>query len=194
MFECIICKRTFKRKCELSLHQNFCKEAVICRNPECSIILKNPKGKYCSHSCSAKTENLKRGSKKVIIINCLFCNKEIYSRKKFCNQTCHINYKYKTLVEKWISNPDNFKTPRPFMKKWLIEIYGEKCSICNWCEINSKTKKVPIELHHKDGNWKNNTPENICLLCPNCHSLTPTYRFGNKGNGREFMRKYKRKR
>lgn len=25
---------------------------------------------------------------------------------------------------------------------------------------------------------------------PNCHSLTRTYRFGNKGNGREIQRKY----
>lgn len=26
-------------------------------------------------------------------------------------------------------------------------------------------------------NYKSN---NLCLLCPNCHSLTPTYKGGNK--------------
>jgi hypothetical protein len=76
------------------------------------------------------------------------------------------------------------------MKRWLIENYGEKCSICGWNKINPKTNKIPIEFHHHDGNWKNNKPENICLLCPSCHSLTPTYRIGNKGNGREYHRRY----
>lgn len=30
----------------------------------------------------------------------------------------------------------------------------------------------------------NNKEENLLLLCPNCHSLTSTYKGANKGNGR----------
>jgi hypothetical protein len=40
---------------------------------------------------------------------------------------------------------------------------------------------VPVEVEHKDGNHKNNSPDNIILLCPNCHSLTPTYKALNIG-------------
>lgn len=35
---------------------------------------------------------------------------------------------------------------------------------------------IPLELDHIDGNHENNALENLRLLCPNCHALTPTYR------------------
>jgi hypothetical protein len=41
-----------------------------------------------------------------------------------------------------------------------------------------------VEVEHIDGDWQNNNPENLILLCPNCHSLTPTYRGLNRGRGR----------
>ncbi len=34
-----------------------------------------------------------------------------------------------------------------------------------------------------DGDWRNNAAHNLTLLCPSCHSLTPTYRALNRGNG-----------
>ena len=35
-----------------------------------------------------------------------------------------------------------------------------------------------------DGDNKNNKKENLKLLCPNCHSLTPTWRGRNKNSGK----------
>jgi hypothetical protein len=35
-------------------------------------------------------------------------------------------------------------------------------------------------------NYYNNVDENLCLLCPNCHSQTSTYKARNRGNGRHF--------
>ena len=60
---------------------------------------------------------------------------------------------------------------------------------CGWCEINKYSGNVPIELEHIDGNSENNSLENLKLLCPNCHSLTPTYKALNTGNGRHSRRK-----
>ena len=40
------------------------------------------------------------------------------------------------------------------------------------------------------GNFENNSETNLTLLCPNCHSLTPTYKGANKGNGRKDLKKY----
>ena len=54
--------------------------------------------------------------------------------------------------------------------------------------MNQFTKKIPLEIHHKDGNYLNNNEDNLELLCPNCHSLTNTYKAANKGNGREDRR------
>ena len=53
---------------------------------------------------------------------------------------------------------------------------------------NPVTNNVPIQLDHIDGNSDNNSLDNLKLLCPNCHSLTPTFGALNKGNGRELRR------
>jgi hypothetical protein len=70
------------------------------------------------------------------------------------------------------------------LKKYLIRKFGEQCSKCGWAERNPVTGKVPIEIEHIDGNWENNALSNLSLLCPNCHSLTPTFRGLNRGRGR----------
>lgn len=80
------------------------------------------------------------------------------------------------------------------IKRYLISKFGEKCMECEWNLINPFSGKIPIELEHIDGNSENNTIENVKLLCPNCHSLTKTFRSLNKGNGRYNRReRYKNK-
>jgi 5-methylcytosine-specific restriction endonuclease McrA len=37
--------------------------------------------------------------------------------------------------------------------------------------------KLPLELHHKDGDHFNNEFDNLQILCPNCHSIQE----GNSG-------------
>jgi 5-methylcytosine-specific restriction endonuclease McrA len=64
---------------------------------------------------------------------------------------------------------------------------------CGWDKINPITNNVPIELEHIDGDSTNNSLENLKLLCPNCHSLTPTFGALNKGNGRWSKRKLNRR-
>jgi predicted HNH restriction endonuclease len=73
-------------------------------------------------------------------------------------------------------------------RDYLIGKYGAKCKLCGWDKINPVTGKCPIELEHIDGDSTNNKLENLCLLCPNCHSLTPTYKALNRGNGRHKRR------
>jgi hypothetical protein len=41
-----------------------------------------------------------------------------------------------------------------------------------------------VQIAVINGNWKNTTPENLRVLCPNCHSLTETFRGANSGKGR----------
>lgn len=53
-----------------------------------------------------------------------------------------------------------------------------KCECCGNTEWNDLP--IPLQLHHKDGNFRNNTLENLQLLCPNCHSLTDNYCGRNK--------------
>jgi hypothetical protein len=71
-----------------------------------------------------------------------------------------------------------------FLRRYLIKKLGARCSKCGWDERNPVTGNPAIEVEHIDGDWKNNRPENLTLLCPNCHALTPTYRALNRGRGR----------
>jgi hypothetical protein len=38
---------------------------------------------------------------------------------------------------------------------------------------------MPLELDHVDGDKTNNQLDNLRMICPNCHALTPTYRGKN---------------
>ena len=68
--------------------------------------------------------------------------------------------------------------------------YNNKCSRCGWGEINPYTNNIPLEVEHIDGNFMNNNEENLTLLCPNCHSLTSTYKGANAEKGRQARHKY----
>lgn len=68
------------------------------------------------------------------------------------------------------------------IKKYMLNKYNHKCSRCQWGEINPHTQRIPLELEHIDGNYKNNNESNLIILCPNCHSLTATYKGANRGN------------
>jgi len=94
-----------------------------------------------------------------------------------------VNHKIKeVLFLKKIKNGDITFGERNY-KNYLIYTFGEKCMECGWDKVHLKTGKVPIQLEHVDGNSSNNSLENLKLLCPNCHSLTPTYGSLNKGRG-----------
>lgn len=54
----------------------------------------------------------------------------------------------------------------------LIE---DKCCKCGWSEKRFGYEHSTCHLHHKNGDEKNNKLDNLELLCPNCHSLTPEY-------------------
>jgi 5-methylcytosine-specific restriction endonuclease McrA len=64
------------------------------------------------------------------------------------------------------------------LKKRLLEegLLLNKCSCCGLMEWLGNP--ISIELDHIDGNRNNHSLSNLRMLCPNCHSQTPT--FGSK--------------
>lgn len=60
-------------------------------------------------------------------------------------------------------------------------ILYEQDEKCNRCGLNEwLNEPLTLELEHIDGDHFNNKRENLEMLCPNCHSLTLTWRGRNK--------------
>lgn len=74
-------------------------------------------------------------------------------------------------------NYPTYKLKLRMINEGLLE---DKCEQCGWHEKVAGAKYTPCELHHKDGDSHNHKRENLSLICPNCHSLTATYRAKNK--------------
>lgn len=78
-------------------------------------------------------------------------------------------------------NKENYSgapTSKAAIKSKLIRERGHRCERCQ----NTEWLKEPItiELEHVDGDNTNNLESNLLLLCPNCHSLTPTWKNKNR--------------
>ena len=81
-------------------------------------------------------------------------------------------------IEDYLSNKYPIQSDR--LRRRLINegVLERRCSDCKldtWMD-----QPIPLELDHIDGNHQNNALDNLRLLCPNCHSLTPTFRGKNK--------------
>lgn len=140
-------------------------------------------------------EHFNRGKKQTH--TCLNCGKEFdnnkNSKNKFCSNKCQTDYQYKEYIKRWKKGIENgicgeYNLSK-HIKRYLLEKTNYKCEKCGWSEENPYTHKIPLEVHHMDGNYANNMEGNLQVLCPNCHSLTETYKSHNK-KGRKDRRKY----
>jgi len=67
-----------------------------------------------------------------------------------------------------------FKLKNRLIKEGIKQNKCEECGVCEW-----NGKELNCELDHVDGNRTNHKLENLKMLCPNCHSQTPTFRGKN---------------
>lgn len=158
---------------------------------ECNKILENTKNIFCDKSCAA-THNNKIPKRKRKEKTCLNCGKIINKyANSFCNIHCYNEYgfKEKTLKKYYRGEINSNNT----LRKILIYLFGEKCSICPCTNIWME-KPLTLQVDHIDGNSDNNLPNNLRLLCPNCHTQTSTYCGGGlskETKRNKYLRNYK---
>ena len=162
---------------------------------ECSTLLQKrentPKKrvrKFCSRDCSAKH----LGRERALPNYCTNCEKLLSnSTRKFCSHSCQHGYARTQYIKDWkqgvISGQIGVKylSLSSVIRNYLLRGANFSCSKCGWDEKNPITGKCSLDVNHIDGNSNNNRPENLEVICPNCHSLTPNYKSLNWGNGRK---------
>lgn len=124
---------------------------------------------------------------------CPICGKSVTNlRSKYCSNYCQLEQQYLEYIDRWKSGLEtgNISHGRDLrvsshVRRYLISKYGENCTRCDWAEKNPVTGKVPVNVEHLDGNPHNSIETNLTFLCPNCHSLTPTFGSLNVGHGRK---------
>lgn len=142
---------------------------------------------FCSLSCSASFNRRGKIRKnKNTVLMCANCGKTTHrSGRKYCCCECQHEFEYTNRKNDWINN--GTKLSNRVLYNFLCDIDGCKCSECGITEYNGK--ELRLEVDHIDGNSEDCSYSNVRLLCPNCHSQTPTYKSKNRGNGRELRRK-----
>lgn len=143
--------------------------------PRCSAMHNKP-GIYCSRKCanvrSWSEETNEKRRKKLLQWSQSDLNKENLQKAKVRSKQVN--------EQRWReirSKTDTTNLGRVGIRKKVLNEQGGKCNCCSldkWLE-----QDMPFELNHIDGNNTNNKRENLEMLCPNCHALTPTWRGRN---------------
>lgn len=191
--DCQYCDRNINTR-NIKRHEDAC-----CLNPTnirrcqlCENILTSwDQTKFCNHSCALTYRNLNTAKS---IVNkrkyyCTYCNKELSHKRKYCDHACKNEHIFETKHIPLILAGKKTAESKNTLRKFIINQDGETCSKCG---LGAEWDNEPLvlQLDHIDGNSDNNFPNNLRLLCPNCHTQTPTW--GSKGNGSRYKKITKR--
>ena len=165
----------------------FCGKAILPREGE--KLTDTKRKKFCNSSCTAKYNNAKRKKDRF----CIECGKKLTRKQRFyCSCQCQQNHKINKYISLWLNGEWNGSRDSgaisSIVRNFLIRKFDGKCEKCG--EGERFDIKIPLEIHHKDGDGYNNKPENLELLCPTCHSITGNFRNKNRESVRKYRKKY----
>ena len=106
------------------------------------------------------------------------------SRNKYCDCKCKGKHTAQLSLDSYLTE-GNFYPKNKQLPNWLKGYFRDKAGACEICGINEwMGKKIVLDIDHIDGDYRNNTPDNLRAICQNCHAQTSTYKNKNKGKGR----------
>lgn len=121
------------------------------------------------------------------------CNKEYKKGKNslgiYCSNLCQQEVQYNKRIIDWKNGllagyVGQTKQLAIWLRKYMLEKHNYSCQECGWNKRHPIDKNPLVEVDHIDGDAENCKEENLKVLCPNCHSETPTFRARNKNSSR----------
>ncbi len=133
--------------------------------------------------------------------HCSFCSVEFrktYETHRFCSKQCYddsitsdkVEKKFSVTREQWKEELKQ-KSIKYFNQEFEVlgwdtkrkRVLAEQNNCCARCGLAEWLEEpLTLEVDHKDGNRENHLRDNLEALCPNCHSLTHTWRGRNTRN------------
>ena len=157
----------------------------------CEKEIKKKDNVFCSKSCSAILNNKAR--KKIKVFDCAHCGKTCECTRSsvnvYCSNECQHLKQMQVKIQTWLKGEHKGWSGKCrqlslFVRNHLKHTRGSACEICKWDGHHPDDGRSLTEIDHIDGDAENCRPENLKIVCPNCHSMTPTYRARNKNSKR----------
>lgn len=180
----------YQRKISAEIRDSYRLSPKLCAECGCELPFEKRSNKYCCMSCAAISRNTGRNTSDKGTFTCKCCGSEAvdarYSGDRvFCSLACQAEFKTQDNYSRWISGESAPVSARALRR--LITIRdGYSCRDCGISDWNGK--HITLEVEHISGDSDDNSPDNLCLLCPNCHSQTDTFKGKNLGKGRHSRR------
>lgn len=170
-------RTTIKKQCEVCLEYFEAHPSNVYKG----------KGRFCSISCSSSRQ---RSWTKQHNVKCSYCKKDFYknSGRRAASKSGHffccrahrdaaLRIGESAIVA---IQPFQYRGKKEPAFEYRDYAFNHKAMKCNRCNFDSNLKILVV--HHKDRNRKNNTLENLEILCPNCHA---TEHFGHSVEPRQ---------
>ena len=161
-----------------------------CLRDACEVLTDNPK--FCSASCATKVNNVLFPKRKRIVKECDYdgCATVVDKRVLMCPTHRKVKKIDQWLSGEWDGGGVYLSTT---VRDYLISEADFSCSSCGFNTPHPSGGTI-LQVDHINGDGTDHRKDNLRVVCPNCHALTPTYGGRNIGNGRAYRReRYKKK-
>lgn len=151
---------------------------------------------FCSQPCRESfLTTIESPTRRVDLENlgvCKRCSGRVSNRNAtgYC-QGCGIQNRKEERVRAWLSGEwSGAHESDPYVlshtiRKYLLEQANYECSQCGYDKRHPDGSCI-LQINHIDGHANNHAPDNVEMLCPNCHALTENHGGRNVGNGRPY--------
>jgi hypothetical protein len=90
----------------------------------------------------------------------------------------------------WDSIPFHELSSRKQRERLLAEC-NYSCTMCGFNKVRADGGVI-LEIDHIDGDHGNNSSENLRVLCPNCHALTPNFRNWGRDSRQKTSKRFRK--